>query len=217
MDRQEARLARAGQEPIVGSLPDVPGISVAMRLTPGLGLHLRGLADELLVNPYPGTSLTRAERELIAMSVSAGNDCYFCMDSHGAFASVLLRDGGEQAPEALVERIKSGTRDELSEKMRALLTIAETVRRDPLQLTADDVQRAIDAGACDADVQLAVMIAAAFSMYNRLVDGFRARTPGSLDAFLARATEIARNGYSAPTALPPSGTMPAPAAAARGS
>jgi uncharacterized peroxidase-related enzyme len=210
MDRQEARLARAGQEPIVGSLPDVPGISVAMRLTPGLGLHLRGLADELLVNPYPGASLTRAERELIAMSVSAGNDCYFCMDSHGAFASVLLRDGGDQEPEALVERIKGGTRDELDEKMRALLAIADAVRRDPLQLTAQDVQRAIDAGACDADVQLAVMIAAAFSMYNRLVDGFRARTPGSLDAFLARATEIARNGYSAPTALPPSGTVPAP-------
>jgi hypothetical protein len=98
--------------------------------------------------------------------------------------------------------------------MRALLAIADTVRRDPLQLTAQDVQRAVDAGACDADVQLAVMIAAAFSMYNRLVDGFRARTPGSLDAFLARATEIARNGYSAPTGLPPSGTV-TPASAAR--
>ncbi len=214
MDRQGARLARAGQEPIVGSLPDVPGISVAMRLTPGLGLHLRGLADELLVNPFPGSSLTRAERELIAMSVSAGNDCYFCMDSHGAFASVLLRDGGEQAPEALVERIKSGTRDELDEKMRALLAIADTVRRDPLQLTGQDVQRAVDAGACDADVQLAVLIAAGFSMYNRMVDGLRARTPGSLDAFLARATEIARNGYSAPTALPPSGTVAAAASSA---
>jgi uncharacterized peroxidase-related enzyme len=208
MDREQARLERAAQEPIVGSLPEVPGISVAMRLTPGLGLHLRGLADELLVNPYPGASLTRAERELIAMSVSAGNECYFCMDSHGAFASVLLRDGGEQAPEVLVERIKSGAREDLDEKMRALLAIADTVRRDALRLTAQDVQRALDAGACDADVQLAVLIAAAFSMYNRMVDGFRARTPGSLDAFLARATEIARNGYSAPTGLPPSGTLP---------
>ena len=160
MDRQQERLRRAAQEPIVGSLPEVPGISVAMRLTPGLGLHLRGLADELLVNPYPGASLTRAERELIAMSVSAGNDCYFCMDSHGAFASVLLRDGGEQAPEVLVERIKGGTRDDLDEKMRALLAIADTVRRDALRLTAQDVQRALDAGASDADVQLAVLIAA---------------------------------------------------------
>jgi uncharacterized peroxidase-related enzyme len=215
IDRQQARLERAAQEPIVGSLPEVPGISVAMRLTPGLGVHLRGLADELLVHPFPGASITRAQRELIAMSVSAGNDCYFCMDSHGAFASVLLRDGGEQEPEALVERIKTGTRDDLDDKMRALLAIADTVRRDPLQLTAQDVQRAIDAGACDADVQLAVLIAAGFSMYNRMVDGLRARTPGSLDAFLARASEIARNGYSAPTGLPPSGTVP-PATARSG-
>ena len=223
MDRQQARLERAAQEPIVGSLPEVPGISVAMRLTPGLGLHLRGLADELLVNPYPGASLTRAERELIAMSVSAGNDCYFCMDFHGAFASVLLRDGGERRRRPWSNG-SDGTRDDLDEKMRALLAIADIVRRDALRLTSQDVQRALDAGACDADVQLAVLIAAAFSMYNRMVDGFRARTPGSLDAFLARASEIARNGYSAPTALPPSGTLPgtaspsapAPSAAAQG-
>jgi uncharacterized peroxidase-related enzyme len=214
MDRQQARLLRADQEPIVGGLPDVPGIGVAMRLTPGLGLHLRGLADELLVNPFPGASLTRAERELIAMSVSAGNDCYFCMDSHGAFATVLLRDGGEASPEALVEQLKSGAHDALDERMRALLAIAEIVRRDPLLLTAEDVQRAIDAGACDADVQLAVLIASAFSMYNRMVDGLRARTPGSIDAFLARATEIARQGYSAPSAPSPSGSSSAAATGA---
>jgi AhpD family alkylhydroperoxidase len=145
------------------------------------------------------------------MSVSAGNDCYFCMDSHGAFASVLLRDGGQPEPELLVERIKTGSHNDLDEKMRALLAIADTVRRDALVLTEQDVQRALNAGACDADVQLAVMIAAGFSMYNRMVDGLRARTPGSLDAFLARASEIARNGYSSPTNLPPSGSVATPA------
>ena len=44
---------------------------------------------------------------------------------------------------------------------------------EPLDLTADDVAAAAAAGATDADVQLAVLIAAAFSMYNRMVDGFR--------------------------------------------
>jgi hypothetical protein len=59
MARDDERFERARQEPIVGGLPDVPGIGVAMRLTPGLGVHLRGLADELLVHDFPGATLQR--------------------------------------------------------------------------------------------------------------------------------------------------------------
>ena len=60
MARDNERQVRAQEEPIVGSLPDVPGIGVAMRLTPQLGVHLRGLADQVLVEPFPGATLTRA-------------------------------------------------------------------------------------------------------------------------------------------------------------
>ena len=42
MSRDDERQARAQEEPIVGGLPDVPGIGTAIRLTPGLGVHLRG-------------------------------------------------------------------------------------------------------------------------------------------------------------------------------
>src|SRR6185295_7305877 len=69
MARDNERFERASQEPIVGGLPDVPGIGVAMRLTPGLGVHLRGLADELLVNDFPGATLRRDQRELLATAV----------------------------------------------------------------------------------------------------------------------------------------------------
>jgi alkylhydroperoxidase family enzyme len=57
-------------------------------------------------------------------------------------------------------------------KMQAMLRFAWTVRREPLDPTSADVATARAAGATDADVQLAVLIASAFSMYNRLVDGF---------------------------------------------
>jgi hypothetical protein len=70
------------------------------------------------------------------------------------------------------------------------------VRREPADLTAADVAAAHAAGASEADVQLAVLIAAAFSMYNRMVEGFRARTLPSADAYRARAGEIAEHGYS---------------------
>jgi uncharacterized peroxidase-related enzyme len=196
MARDQERLARSQEEILVGGLPDVPGIIAAIRLTPGLGVHLRGLADELLVNDFPGTTLVRAQREMLATAVSAGNDCFYCMDSHGAFATALLEGSGATELVPLIDTIKLGSSEGFDPKMRALLHIARTVRQDPRELSAADVGAAQAAGAVDADVQLAVMIAAAFSMYNRMVDGFRAKTPPSAEAYRARASEIAVHGYS---------------------
>jgi uncharacterized peroxidase-related enzyme len=196
MARDDERMARSQQQVLVGGLPEVPGILAAIRLTPGLGVHLRGLADELLVNDFPGTTLERAEREMIATAVSAGNDCFYCMDSHGAFATALLEANGATERIGLIDTIKLGSSDGLGPKMATLLHIARTVRRDALTLTDADVADAHDAGATDADVQLAVLIAAAFSMYNRMVDGFRAATPPVAEAYRDRAREIASHGYS---------------------
>ena len=196
MARDEERIERSQQGPIVNGLPDAPGIVAALRLTPGLGVHLRGLADELLVHDFPGATLQRHEREMLATAVSAGNDCFYCMDSHGAFATALLERSGASEHVPLIDVIKSGSSEGFGAKMRALLHISRTVRRQPLDLTAADVETALAAGASDADVQLAVLIAAAFSMYNRMVDGFRAVTPPSAEAYRARAGEIAEHGYS---------------------
>src|SRR6185295_14215574 len=220
---EAARIERSREEPIVGGLPDVPGIGVAMRLTPELGVHLRGLADAVLVNDYPGATLTRAEREMLATGLSASNDCFFCMDSHAEHAAaVLARQGGangiddtDRADHAdhadhalLLDAIRLGSLDGLDPKLKALMRIARTVGRRARDLTADDVAAARAAGATDADVQLAVLIASAFSMYNRLVDGFRARTPANPEAYRGRAAEIAEHGYSAPPGAQGSGTPP---------
>jgi uncharacterized peroxidase-related enzyme len=198
MARDEERKARSSETPIVGGLSEVPGIVAAMRLSPGLAVHLRGLADELLVRDFPGATLTRAERELLATAVSAANDCFYCMDSHGAFASELLHRAGAEGADSLVDGVKSGGSDGVGAKMSALLGIARTVQRNPRALRREDVEDALEAGATDADAQLAVLIASAFCMYNRMVDGLRARTPASADAYRERAAEIAAHGYSDP-------------------
>lgn len=202
MARDEERRARALEEPIVGGLPEAPGILTALNLTPNLGLHLRGLADELLVNDFPNATLTRAEREMLATAVSAANDCFFCMDSHGAHATALLErsDAMELAP--IIDLLKMGSSHGLGDKMCALLHISWAVRGDARALSARDVEAAMAAGATDGDVQLAVLIAAAFSMYNRMVEGFRARTPPTPEAFRERAGQIADHGYSAPPDVP---------------
>ena len=198
MSLDEKRKQRAREEPIVGGLPEAPGIIAAMSLSPGLAAHLRGLANELLVKEYPGATLTRAERELIATAVSAANECFYCMDCHGAFALELMRDTSASSAHTLVLGLKMGDASALSSKMRALIDIARAVQRRSRDLTRDDVAGALRAGATDEDTQLTVLIAAAFCMYNRMVDGLRARTPESVDAYRARAAEIAEHGYVDP-------------------
>ena len=198
MTRETERLGRAAQDPIVGGLPDIPGIGVAMRLTEGLGVHMRGLADELLVHDYPGATIRRHEREMLATAVSAANDCFFCMDSHAAHARALMAREGAMELAPMLDVIRDGSSDGLDGKMSALVHIARTVQAAPLRLTRADVDAATAAGASDGDVQLAVLIAAAFSMYNRMVDGLRAHTPPSEEVYTKRAGEIAERGYSAP-------------------
>lgn len=206
MAREAERNERAQEQPIVGSLPDAPGIGAAMRLTPQLGTHLRGLADQALVEPYPGATLTRAQREMLATAVSAANDCFFCMDSHAAHATALLERDGDDAAVPLLDVLKLGSADGFDAKMTALLAIARKVRRDARQLTAQDTAAASAAGATDGDIQLAIVIASAFSMYNRLVDGFRARTSPDTAVYRERAGQIAEHGYSAPPPAPAAAT-----------
>ncbi|MES0030385.1 hypothetical protein [Mesorhizobium sp. M0040] len=79
--RQAERMLRATETPIVDGLPDFPGILAAMMISPNLATPLSSLADTLLVKSFPGATLTRSERELIATGVSAGNACFYCMDT----------------------------------------------------------------------------------------------------------------------------------------
>jgi AhpD family alkylhydroperoxidase len=85
--------------------------------------HLNGLAEALLRAP---SSLTSGERETIAAYVSAGNECRFCCQSHAAAARAHL---GEQR--ILVDQVLADAASApVSPKMKALLAIADKVRRD---------------------------------------------------------------------------------------
>ena len=149
MTRDDERMQRAQQGVLVGGLADVPGILAAMRLTPAMGVHLRGLADELLVNDYAGATISRFDREAIATAVSAANDCFFCMDSHAEHGAAVLSGDEFDAGLALLDEVKSGSFTGFDDKMQALLNISRTVGRNPLELTAADIEAAKSAGATD--------------------------------------------------------------------
>ena len=171
------------------SLPEgVPGISGPLRQYPETARHLLGLAEALLRGP---SSLTPAEREVIATYVSSLNGCVFCASSHGAAARCLL------GPDAdIVDQVKADfERAAVSEKLKALLAIAGKVQGGGRRVTEAETARARAAGADDKAIHDTVLIAAAFCMYNRYVDGLATLTPTDPADYEPMGAALARNGY----------------------
>lgn len=187
---ETTRIKRSQEKPLVPLPPNEPGIRAAMALSPQLDQGLRVIAEALLVSDFPGASISRFQREVIATAVSYENGCVFCSMSHAAFARALA----ERGDDADIDYVMGGhePRDEL---LVELVQIAKTVARDAKALTPEDVEDAIAAGATDADVQLAILIASSFAMFNRMVDGLRAPTSADPASYEERGPLIAEHGY----------------------
>jgi uncharacterized peroxidase-related enzyme len=171
-------------------LPEgLPGILGPMVAYPETEKHLNGLADALLRGP---SSLTPGERETIAAYVSAANGCAFCAQLHASTARHLLGGAGDVVDTVLAE----GPRASVGTKLQALLEIANKVRYDGRLVTADDVARARWAGADDKAIHDTVLIAAAFSMYTRYVDGLATWTPQEPELYDEMGAQLAENGYT---------------------
>lgn len=175
-------------EPFIPIPGDLPGIAGLMAFKPPLGGKLAGLAQQLLRG---ASLLTEAEREMIAAFVSTRNDCYFCSHLHAA-VTIHLLDGDEATVRAVLDSVEPTP---VNPKMRALLGIAAKVQHSGRDVGAEDIAQARAAGAQDEDIHDAVLVAAAFCMFNRYVDGLAAITPRD-DAIYERLGELrARSGY----------------------
>jgi uncharacterized peroxidase-related enzyme len=168
---------------------DLPGIVGLLAYCPQTAKPLTDLAEVLLRGE---SSLSRGERELIASYVSSLNECTFCCNSHSAIAACEL--GGDKE---LVEEVKNDySAADISDKMKALLAIAAKVQRKAKSVNIRDIQRARKHGATDKEIHDAVLIAAAFCMYNRYVDGLGTWAPTEQALYDAMGQQIAQNGYS---------------------
>ena len=166
----------------------LPGIRGPMAFRPETAKPINELANILLFEPH---SLSRGERELIATHVSCANECEFCQTIHGAYAAHFLGD------EALVLQAKVDPEaTNLSPKLKALLAIAGRVQQGGKQVTSDDVERARAAGASDTEIHDTVLIAAAFCMFNRYVDGLATVTPTDEAAYDKMGQRMAKDGYA---------------------
>jgi len=168
---------------------DLPGIRGLMAYRPETEAPLNALAEMLLRND--DNTLTRGERELIGAYVSYLNDCFFCQNVHGALAGHYLGCNIDQ-----IDRVKKDFKStDLSDKMKTLLSIAGSVQKGGKNVTEQQVQEARDAGATDKEIHDTVLIAAAFCMFNRYVDGLATWAPEDRQFYINRAPQRALDGY----------------------
>src|SRR5436190_1349616 len=132
---------------------DLPGIRGPMAFRPETAKPLNELAEVLLRDD--DNTLTRGERELIGTYVSYLNDCFFCQNIHGALAGHYLHCA---IPE--IDAIKNDFAvAQISDKMKALLTIAESVQKGGKYVTAEQIEDAKNFGATDKEIHDTVLIA----------------------------------------------------------
>ncbi|MET0637429.1 MAG: carboxymuconolactone decarboxylase family protein [Chitinophagaceae bacterium] len=169
---------------------DLPGIRGPMAYRPETARPLNELAEVLLHDE--DNTLSRGDRELIGTYVSSLNDCFFCQNVHGAMAQHYLEcdtsfiDGVKANPLAMP----------ISGKMKSLLQIAAAVQRGGKQVTAELIAHAREQEATDREIHDTVLIAAAFCMFNRYVDGLQTWAPADRQVYIDRAKMRAEAGYA---------------------
>lgn len=173
--------------PYIPLKENLPGITGLLDYRKDTALPIRQLTQILLRGE---STLSEGERELIASVVSSGNECSFCTAAHSATANLLMKEEG------IAEKVKKDIATApVSEKMKALLTIASATQKNGKLVTQEMVEHAKSAGATDRELHDTVLIAALFSLYNRYVDGLASVTPSD-PAFYNRLANILNDkGY----------------------
>src|SRR5450631_1133789 len=166
----------------------LPGITGLLEYRKDTAEPIRALTQILLRGP---SSLTEGERELIATVVSNKNECKFCTAAHTAAANLLL--GEEQTSEKVKEDITAAP---VSDKMKALLTIASQLQVSGKSVTVAAIRKAKDEGATDIEIHDTVLIAALFCLYNRYVDGLATITPADPMFYKGLGERLKNHGYN---------------------
>jgi uncharacterized peroxidase-related enzyme len=116
--------------------------------------------NDLMLAP---SGLSKLEREMIAVAVSADNRCFYCLTAHGA--AVRQISGVPELGELMVMNWRAA---DLSPRQYAMLAFAEKVTRSSALIEERDRQALRDAGFSDAEIWDIAAVASFFNMSNRM-------------------------------------------------
>ncbi len=168
---------------------EFPGIRSLFVFRPETAAPLNALVQTLLHNTHP--TLTPGERELIATYVSSLNACRYCASTHGAIARYHLGNDAKLVADIIADPSTAL----ISNKLKALLAIAAQVQIGGKQVTITHVERAKKEGATDIEIHDTVLIAAAFCMFNRYVDGLATWAPDDESVYDKIGKQRSEEGY----------------------
>ena len=169
---------------------DLPGIRGPMVYSPETGDALNELAEILLHDD--NNTLSRGDREMIGAYVSSLNDCFYCQNVHGALAQHYYACDMQ-----LIDDIKQDHQSTaISPKLKSLLSIAGSVQKGGKYVTTEQIEQAKSLGATDKEIHDTVLIAAAFCMFNRYVDGLNTWAPQDRQVYIDHAKMRAEEGYA---------------------
>ncbi len=112
------------------------------------------------------SGLTKLEREMIAVVVSAINRCFYCLTAHGAAVREL--SGNPVLGEQLVMNYKTAA---LEPRQRAMLDFAALLTTASASVAEADRQTLREHGFSDRDIWDITSVAAFFNMTNRVASG----------------------------------------------
>ena len=118
------------------------------------------MADDLMLGD---SGLTKLEREMIAVAVSAVNHCHYCLTAHGA--AVRQRAGDPVLGELVAQNYRSA---ELAARQKAMLDFAVKLTEQPDKIEEADRQGLRKAGFSDRDIWDIAAVASFYNMSNRL-------------------------------------------------
>ena len=138
----------------------IPNVLIAYAHNPDKLRAFSQIYNTLMLEP---SGLSKLEREMIAVAVSALNRCWYCLVAHGAAVRVL--SGSPELGEALVMNHHYA---DLTPRQRAMIEFARKLTTDSANIGEADRAALRDHGFTEADIWDIAETAAFFNMSNRM-------------------------------------------------
>jgi uncharacterized peroxidase-related enzyme len=164
------------------------------------------MSDDLMLGE---SGLSKLEREMIAVAVSATNHCHYCLTSHGA--AVRQRAGNPEMGELMAHNYRAA---DLPPRQKAMLDFSIKLTETPDRIEEADRAQLRKVGFSDRDIWDIAAVASFYNMSNRMAAATD-MLPNSEYHYMARERESASQGGPRGAKVPTAAAPPATSAAAR--
>jgi uncharacterized peroxidase-related enzyme len=145
---------------LLESIPSGQTIADVFMQQPNKFMPLLSFAQEILREPG---QLDPKDREFIAAFTSSLNSCKFCTGSHKVFAISVGADSSE------LENAINGNYED--NKLKTILDYVKVLTLAPSTINNTHVEAVLGAGFSEEQLKEAIVVCAAFNMFNRIVEG----------------------------------------------